>query len=249
MASALDRDERGRMFSAAAALYVVVGVATGVLIALAALAIGTLDPRRRARPRRPRRRGGPRARSRRSASRRRSTWTPCAPSGCSCAAARHGDRGGGALPGADARADPRRGGPRLGDRLQRRDPAAERRAVGGRRAPLGRAGALRGGRRHARARDGDRADGRLAARRRALEPRDVRLQPRDPGRLPLALGRRPVRGARCAPTTSCTRWAARWRCRSCRRRRATWPPATSAGCASSRCAARATRSRCSCRCA
>ena len=41
MASALDRDERGHMFSAAAALYAVVGVATGVLIALAALAIGT----------------------------------------------------------------------------------------------------------------------------------------------------------------------------------------------------------------
>ena len=41
MASALDRSERGRMFSAAAALYVVVGVATGVLIALAALAIGS----------------------------------------------------------------------------------------------------------------------------------------------------------------------------------------------------------------
>ena len=41
MASALDRTERGRMFSAAAALYAVVGVATGVLIALAALAIGT----------------------------------------------------------------------------------------------------------------------------------------------------------------------------------------------------------------
>ena len=41
MASALDRAERGRVFSAAAALYVVVGVATGVLIALAALAIGT----------------------------------------------------------------------------------------------------------------------------------------------------------------------------------------------------------------
>jgi O-antigen/teichoic acid export membrane protein len=41
MASALDRAERGRMFSAAAALYVVVGVATGVLIALAALAIGS----------------------------------------------------------------------------------------------------------------------------------------------------------------------------------------------------------------
>jgi O-antigen/teichoic acid export membrane protein len=40
MAGALDRAERARMFSAAAALYAVVGVATGVLIALAALAIG-----------------------------------------------------------------------------------------------------------------------------------------------------------------------------------------------------------------
>src|SRR5918998_2304539 len=42
MAGALDRDERGRMFSAAAALYAVVGLATGVLIAAAALAIGGL---------------------------------------------------------------------------------------------------------------------------------------------------------------------------------------------------------------
>jgi O-antigen/teichoic acid export membrane protein len=42
MASALDRVERGRMFSAAAALYVVVGLVTGVLIAAAALAIGGL---------------------------------------------------------------------------------------------------------------------------------------------------------------------------------------------------------------
>jgi O-antigen/teichoic acid export membrane protein len=41
MASALDRSERGHVFSAAAALYALVGVATGVLIALAALAIGT----------------------------------------------------------------------------------------------------------------------------------------------------------------------------------------------------------------
>jgi O-antigen/teichoic acid export membrane protein len=42
MAGALDRAERGLMFSAAAALYLVVGVVTGVLIALAALAIGSL---------------------------------------------------------------------------------------------------------------------------------------------------------------------------------------------------------------
>ena len=42
MAGALDRDERGRLFSAAAALYAVVGAATGLLIAAAALAIGTL---------------------------------------------------------------------------------------------------------------------------------------------------------------------------------------------------------------
>ena len=42
MAGALDRDERGLMFSAAAALYLVVGLVTGVLIALAALAIGSL---------------------------------------------------------------------------------------------------------------------------------------------------------------------------------------------------------------
>jgi O-antigen/teichoic acid export membrane protein len=41
MAGVPERAERGRMFSAAAALYVVVGLATGVLIALAALAIGT----------------------------------------------------------------------------------------------------------------------------------------------------------------------------------------------------------------
>jgi O-antigen/teichoic acid export membrane protein len=39
MAAALDGAERARMFSAAAALYAVVGIATGALIALAALAI------------------------------------------------------------------------------------------------------------------------------------------------------------------------------------------------------------------
>ena len=42
MAGALDRAERGRMFSAAAALYAVVGVVTGVLIAAAGWAIGSL---------------------------------------------------------------------------------------------------------------------------------------------------------------------------------------------------------------
>ena len=42
MAGALDRAERRRMFSAAAALYAVVGVATGLLIAAAAVAIGSL---------------------------------------------------------------------------------------------------------------------------------------------------------------------------------------------------------------
>ncbi len=42
MASALERDERERVFSAAAALYVVVGLATGLLIAAAALAIAGL---------------------------------------------------------------------------------------------------------------------------------------------------------------------------------------------------------------
>ena len=42
MAGALDRAERERVFSAAAALYLVVGVLTGLLIALASLAIGSL---------------------------------------------------------------------------------------------------------------------------------------------------------------------------------------------------------------
>ena len=42
MASALDRDERGLVFSAAAALYVLVGLVTGLLVAGAALAIGSL---------------------------------------------------------------------------------------------------------------------------------------------------------------------------------------------------------------
>ena len=42
MASALDREERGLVFSAAAALYVLVGLVTGLLIAGAALAIGSL---------------------------------------------------------------------------------------------------------------------------------------------------------------------------------------------------------------
>jgi O-antigen/teichoic acid export membrane protein len=39
MAAAVDRDERGRVFSTAAALYVVVGLVTGLLIAAVALAI------------------------------------------------------------------------------------------------------------------------------------------------------------------------------------------------------------------
>jgi O-antigen/teichoic acid export membrane protein len=42
MAGAADSEERGRVFAAAAALYAVVGVATGVLIAAAALAIAWL---------------------------------------------------------------------------------------------------------------------------------------------------------------------------------------------------------------
>ena len=87
MAGALDRSERGRMFCAAAALYAVVGVATG-----------RADRPGRARDRHA---GSSTASSaatpapaapgsgcsRRSASPRRSTSTPCAPSACSCAAA------------------------------------------------------------------------------------------------------------------------------------------------------------------
>ncbi len=42
MASALDREERGRVFSAAAALYAVVGLLTGLLIAGASIAIAGL---------------------------------------------------------------------------------------------------------------------------------------------------------------------------------------------------------------
>lgn len=42
MAAALERDERERVFSAALVLYLVVGLATGLLIAVAALAIGGL---------------------------------------------------------------------------------------------------------------------------------------------------------------------------------------------------------------
>ena len=42
MAGALEPDERARMFSAAAALYALVGLATGLLIAAAALAIAGL---------------------------------------------------------------------------------------------------------------------------------------------------------------------------------------------------------------
>ena len=42
MASAADPEERGRVFAAAAALYVVVGLATGVLIAGVALAVAGL---------------------------------------------------------------------------------------------------------------------------------------------------------------------------------------------------------------
>ena len=64
MAGALEPDERARMFSAAAALYALVGLATGLLIAAAALAIAGADPRGRAGPRRARRRPRPRRASR-----------------------------------------------------------------------------------------------------------------------------------------------------------------------------------------
>ena len=81
-ASALDTSGRR-----AAALYAVVGLATGVLIAGVALAVAGLvldgELARQARDRRSR----PRARSRRSGSRRACISTPCVPSGASRRAA------------------------------------------------------------------------------------------------------------------------------------------------------------------
>ena len=185
MASALDRDERGHMFSAAAALYAVVGVATGVLIALAALAIGTwiLD--------------GELGSDARAGGAGLGLLTAFGIAASVNLDALRAERlfvrgavteivavslylalmlalilGGADLAWVIA--------------CSGAIPLPERPAVGGRGAALGRAGELRRGRSHARAPHGDRADGGLAPRRRALEPRDVRLQPRDPGRLPLA---------------------------------------------------------------
>ncbi len=194
MAGALDRDERGRMFSAAAALYVVVGLVTGVLIALAALAIGGLILE------------GELGRDARLGGAGLGLITAVGIAVSvnldALRAERLFVRGGLTEIAAVALylalmldAHPERGGPRLGDCGERRHSALERGAVGVRRAPLGCACALRGRGRHARAGDGDRSDGRLAARRRALEPRDVRVQPRDPGRLSVAFGCRPVRGS------------------------------------------------------
>ena len=96
------------------------------------------------------------------------------------------------------------------------------------------------------ARHVDRPDGRLAARGRAVEPRDVRLEPRGAGRVPLARSGRPSTRVRCARTTCSMRSAGRWPCPRCPRLRATSPRATTVACASWPCAAPATRSRCSC---
>ena len=163
-------------------------------------------------------------------------------------AARHRDRRGGALPRHDARADLRRRGPRRADRGERRAAALQRHAVGRwwpRGAGLGLR--LRPSARHAAARDGDRADRGLAARGRAVQPGDVRVQPGDPGRLPHPARGRPVRGAgaRAQPALRARRGAGG--AGGADRARATWRPATSAACASWPCAARATRWRCSCR--
>ena len=248
MAGALDRDERGLMFSAAAALYVVVGVVTGVLIALAALAIGSLildgELGRDARL------GGAglglvtaigiAASVNLDALRAerlfvRSGLTEIAAVCLYLALMLALILGGADLAWVIALsgAIPFLSGV-LSAVVARRSGVPVRFDAGGR---------------DARARHGDRPDGRLAARRRALEPRDVRVQPRDPGRVPLARRRWGSSRGRCAPTTSCTRSAGRWRCRWCRPPRATWPPGTRGACGGSRFAAPVTRSRCSCRCA
>ena len=182
MAGALDRAERERMFSAAAALYAVVGLATGVLIAVRRWR-SAADPGRRARRATRGRRCGPRRSSPRSGSRvrvprRAARGAPVRPGGLTeivAVALYLALMLALILGGADlAWVIALSGAIPLFSGLLRRGGAA----LGCRSASSGR--------RDARAHDADRADRRLAARRRALEPRHVRVQPGDPRRLPLA---------------------------------------------------------------
>ena len=179
-------DERGLMFSAAAALYLVVGVVTGVLIALAALAIGSLILDGEL---------GGRASGGAGLGLVTAIGIAASVNLDALRAERLFVRSGlteitaVSSTGADARPDPGRGRPGLGGGVQRRDslPGGDFSAVVARRSGVP---WLRHGRGDARARHGDRPDGRLAARRGALDPRDVRVQPRDPGRYrsPAAVG-------------------------------------------------------------
>ena len=85
------------------------------------------------------------------------------------------------------------------DRRERRHPPVERADVGGRGPAFRASGGLRSRRRDPGARDADRPHRRLAAGGGAVQPGDVRLQPGDPRRLPLAVCGGAVRGAAARP--------------------------------------------------
>ena len=146
---AVDPAERGaHVLAAAAALYALVGLATGLLIAARALADRRLDPRRATWPRdaraggaRPRR--GDRGRDRAPAS----ASTRCAPSASSCAPRATEIAAVALYLATDARADPRRARASGADRRERRDAALQRHAVGARGAPRRRSACASGRRR------------------------------------------------------------------------------------------------------
>ena len=248
MASATDPEERSRVFAAAAALYVVVGLATGVLIAAAALAIAALvldgELAREARI------GGLGLGALTAVGIAASVYLDALRAERRFAqAAGCRDGRGRDLRGRDGHADPDGRQPRRPDGREWRAAAAERSALRPDRPALGTPSGSQTKRPRAPAHRGHRPHGRLAARDRAVEPRSCT----PPGAsfsvrtaVPRPWGC--TRG-RCAPTTSSTRWAARWPCRPCRPPRATWPRATSAVSGSWPFAGAATRSRCSCRCA
>ena len=134
MAAAVDPAERRLVFSAAAVLYALAGLATGLLIAGAGLLIaglildGDLAADGRAGGARPGR--GDRARGERQRlPRRAARGAPVR------ARRRDRDRRRGALPRDDARADLRRRGPGRADRRERPAPALQRDAVGAGGAP------------------------------------------------------------------------------------------------------------------
>ena len=130
-AGALDSHERARMFSAAAALYALVGLATGVLVAVAALAIAGLilhgDLARDARA------GGLGLGAVTAVGVAATVYLDPARRARVRARGAAGDRGRAPVPRPDARADLRRCRPRSADRGERRHPAVQRAPVRGRR--------------------------------------------------------------------------------------------------------------------